>query len=253
MSAGHSRGGGRHRRDRDTPAALFSPTRPMGLHLIEGCPEGWPEKVRQVGTICAYPEIYPRPLQRTDVWDGYPKKPTPPTAWPRKALLVMCQAYRQQYGLTPSTCSRSISTAPTTTSISKRRTSFPRLIRKCVEARDRGDQHITAGAPALPAANSSTSKTVPGAWSPPGKIRFPRAMNLGSGRRSDQNLTELVARLAKFKHDRLGCHQADGQPRRCLDVTRAKENDRLCRRNLAGRRFWPARSSGSKPPPADSR
>ena len=71
----------------------------MGLHLIEHARRLGLKKFVQVGTICAYPKFTPVPFKEADLWNGYPEETNAPYGIAKKALLVMCQAYRQQYGL----------------------------------------------------------------------------------------------------------------------------------------------------------
>src|SRR5215218_4137161 len=117
--------------NRDNPGRYFFANMAMGMHLIEGARKFGLKKFVQIGTICAYPKFTPVPFKEADLWNGYPEETNAPYGVAKKALLVMCQAYRQQYGLRDNFDLHSSHV-------------IPALIRKCVEARDRGDHQITA-------------------------------------------------------------------------------------------------------------
>jgi nucleoside-diphosphate-sugar epimerase len=85
--------------NRDNPGRYFFANAAMGLHLIEGARKVGLKKFVQVGTICAYPKFTPVPFKESDLWSGYPEETNAPYGIAKKALLVMCQAYREQYGL----------------------------------------------------------------------------------------------------------------------------------------------------------
>src|SRR2546421_13077972 len=130
--------------NRDNPGRYFFANMTMGLHLIEGARQHGLKKFVQVGTICAYPKFTPVPFKEAELWNGFPEETNAPYGIAKKALLVMCQAYRQQYGL------NAIYLLPV--NLFGPRDNFdlhtshviPALIRKCVEARDRNDAAITA-------------------------------------------------------------------------------------------------------------
>ena len=84
--------------NRDNPGRFFYANMAMGLHLIEEARRRGVESSCQVGTICAYPKYTPVPFREDDLWNGYPEETNAPYGIAKKALLVMLQAYRQQYG-----------------------------------------------------------------------------------------------------------------------------------------------------------
>ena len=92
--------------NRDNPGRFFYANMAMGLHLIEQARRNGLKKFVQIGTICAYPKFTPVPFREEDLWNGYPEETNAPYGIAKKALLVMCQAYRQQYGSTRSTSCR---------------------------------------------------------------------------------------------------------------------------------------------------
>ncbi|MBC8472880.1 MAG: NAD-dependent epimerase/dehydratase family protein, partial [Planctomycetes bacterium] len=81
------------------PGRFFYANMAMGLHLIEHARIRELKKFVQVGTICAYPKFTPVPFKEENLWDGYPEETNAPYGIAKKALLVMLQAYRRQYGL----------------------------------------------------------------------------------------------------------------------------------------------------------
>jgi GDP-L-fucose synthase len=212
--------------NRDNPGRFFYANAAMGLHLIEGARTAKLKKFVQVGTICAYPNLTPVPFQESEIWNGYPEVTNAPYGVAKKALLVMCQAYRQQYGL------NAIYLLPV--NLYGPRDNFdlhsshviPALIRKCIEARDRGDKTITAwGTGAASREFLYAEDCAEGLVRAMEKYDSPEPMNLGSGREiTIRDLTVLVARLCRFAGEIVwDSSKPDGQPRRCLDVSRARE------------------------------
>jgi GDP-L-fucose synthase len=211
--------------NRDNPGRFFHANLSMGLHLIDHARRNDVKKFVQVGTICAYPKFTPVPFKESDLWNGYPEETNAPYGVAKKALLVMCQAYRQQYGL------NAIYLLPV--NLYGPRDNFdlhsshviPALIRKCVEARDSASQKIDAwGTGSASREFLYVEDCADGILAAMQKYDSPEPVNLGSGREiTIGELTELIARLSKFEGkiawDRT---KPDGQPRRCLDVSRAK-------------------------------
>ncbi|MDB5302168.1 MAG: NAD-dependent epimerase/dehydratase [Phycisphaerales bacterium] len=212
--------------NRDNPGRFFYANAAMGLHLIEGARTAKLKKFVQVGTICAYPNLTPVPFQESELWNGYPEITNAPYGVAKKALLVMCQAYRQQYGL------NAVYLLPV--NLYGPRDNFdlhsshviPALIRKCIEARDRGDKTITAwGTGSASREFLYAEDCAEGLVRAMEKYDSPEPMNLGSGREiSIRDLTVLIAKLCRFQGEIVwDASKPDGQPRRCLDVSRARE------------------------------
>jgi GDP-L-fucose synthase len=212
--------------NRDNPGRFFFANMSMGLHLIENARRNRIKKIVQVGTICAYPKFTPVPFQESELWNGYPEETNAPYGVAKKSLLVMCQAYRQQYGL------NAIYLLPV--NLYGPRDNFdlhsshviPALIRKCVEARDAKASHIDAwGTGSASREFLYVEDCADGILAAMQKYDSPEPMNLGSGREiTIKNLTELIARLARFTGKIMwDASKPDGQPRRCLDVSRARE------------------------------
>jgi GDP-L-fucose synthase len=212
--------------NRENPGRFFFANAAMGIHLIEGGRKAGIKKFVQVGTICAYPNFTPVPFHESDLWNGYPEETNAPYGIAKKALLVMCQSYRQQYGM------NAIYLLPV--NLYGPRDNFdlhsshviPALIRKCVEARDRGDHTITAwGTGSASREFLYVEDCADALVASMEKYDSPEPMNLGSGREiTIRDLTYMVAKLARFEGEiAWDTTKPDGQPRRCLDISRARE------------------------------
>jgi GDP-L-fucose synthase len=212
--------------NRDNPGRFFYSNMAMGLHLIEHARRVGVRKFVQVGTICAYPKFTPVPFCEQELWNGYPEETNAPYGIAKKSLLVMCQAYREQYGLNAiyllpvNLYGPRDNFDPATSHV------IPALIRKCVEARDRGDARIVCWGDGSPtreflyvqdAAEGIVLATEHYAGAEP--------VNLGSGVEiSIRDLAGIIARQTGFAGSiEWDTSKPNGQPRRCLDVSRARE------------------------------
>ena len=213
--------------NRDNPGRYFFANMSMGMHLIEGARQFGVKKFLQVGTICAYPKFTPVPFKEADLWNGYPEETNAPYGVAKKALLVMLQGYREQYGL------NGVYLLPV--NLYGPRDNFdlhsshviPALVRKCVEAKRRGDTEIQAwGTGSASREFLYVEDCAEGIVLSMEKYESPEPVNLGSGREiTIKELTNLVAKLSGFEGRIVwDPSKPDGQPRRCLDVSRAKES-----------------------------
>ena len=212
--------------NRDNPGRFFFANMAMGLHLIEGARRHGVKKILQVGTICAYPNLTPVPFKEENLWAGYPEVTNAPYGIAKKALLTMCQAYREQYGLNAVYLLPVNLYGPRDNFHPHSSHVIPALVRKCVEARDAGADHITAwGTGSASREFLYVEDCAAGLVAAMERYDAPEPMNLGSGREIKiRDLTELVARLAGFNGGIVwDATKPDGQPRRCLDVSRARE------------------------------
>ena len=211
--------------NRDNPGRYFFVNMAMGLHLIEGARKHGVKKFVQTGTICAYPNHTPVPFKEEDLWNGYPEVTNAPYGIAKKALLVMCQSYRQQYGL------NAIYLLPV--NLYGPRDNFhlhtshiiPAIIRKCVEAKDRGDKEIVAwGSGNVSREFLYVEDCADGLVTAMEKYDSPEPMNLGNGREiTIRQAIETIAGLVGFEGKIIwDASKPDGQPRRCLDVERAR-------------------------------
>jgi GDP-L-fucose synthase len=211
--------------NRENPGRYFFANLAMGLHLIEGARRAGVKKFLQTGTICAYPNHTPVPFKEADLWNGYPEVTNAPYGVAKKSLLVMCQGYRQQYGL------NAIYLLPV--NLYGPRDNFdlntshiiPAIIRKCVEAKDRGDKEIVAwGSGNVSREFLYVEDCADGLVSALERYDSPEPMNLGNGREvTIRQAIETIARLVGFEGKiTWDSSKPDGQPRRCLDTSRAK-------------------------------
>lgn len=211
--------------NRENPGRYFFANMAMGLHLIEHGRRHGLKKFVQVGTICAYPKFTPVPFKEEDLWNGYPEETNAPYGIAKKALLVMLQGYRQQYGF-PGIYLLPVNLYGPRDNFDLRTSHvIPALIRKMVEARDAGRDAVEAWG-----TGSASREFLYAPDCAEAIVRAtesydsPEPMNLGSGREiTIKALTELVARLVGFA-GRIAWDPSkpDGQPRRCLDVSRAR-------------------------------
>jgi GDP-L-fucose synthase len=211
--------------NRDNPGRFFFANMAMGLHLIEGARKFGLKKFVQTGTICAYPNLTPVPFKEENLWNGFPEITNAPYGIAKKSLLVMCQAYRQQFGLNAVYILPVNLYGPRDNFHPHSSHVIPALIRKCVEARDNGANEIFAwGTGAASREFLFVEDCAEGLVKSMESYNSPEPMNLGSGREINiKTLTELIAKLSDFKGKIVwDPTKPDGQPRRGLDVSRAK-------------------------------
>jgi GDP-L-fucose synthase len=128
--------------NRAQPGRFFYANMAMGLHLIEAARERGLGKFVQVGTVCAYPKHTPVPFKEEDLWNGYPEETNAPYGVAKKALFVMLDAYHRQYGMNTAVVVPVNLYGPNDNFDEASSHVIPALIRRCVEAQDRGDQEI---------------------------------------------------------------------------------------------------------------
>lgn len=212
--------------NRDNPGLFFYENAIMGIQLIEAARRHAVEKTIVAGTICAYPKFTPAPFREETLWDGYPEETNAPYGIAKKALLVMCQAYRRQYGM------NAIVLLPV--NLYGQRDNFdletshviPALIRKCIEARDRGDNRIVCWGDGTPTREFLyVEDAAEGLLAAAQKYDSPEPVNLGSGAEiSIKNLVETVARVCNYNGEIVwDATRPNGQPRRLLDTSRAEK------------------------------
>ncbi|HQC63933.1 MAG TPA: GDP-L-fucose synthase, partial [Anaerolineaceae bacterium] len=210
----------------EKPGEFFYDNLMMGIQLIHQAWQRGVEKFVAIGTICAYPKYTPIPFKEEDIWDGYPEETNAPYGLAKKMLLVQSQSYREQYGynsvflLPVNLYGPGDNFDPASSHV------IPALIRKCLEAKERGDKQIVAwgdGSPtrefiyAEDAAEGIALATM--------RYNSSDPVNIGSSFEiSIKDLTETIARLCEFEGDVVwDTSKPNGQPRRKLDTTRAKE------------------------------
>lgn len=211
--------------NREHPGKFFYDNAIMGIELIEQARQFQLPKLLVVGTICAYPKFTPVPFQEQDLWNGYPEETNAPYGIAKKALLVQCQGYRQEYGL------NAIFVLPV--NLYGPRDNFdpgsshviPALIKKCVDARETVAPFIECWGTGTPTREFIyAADAAEGILMAAERYNKPDPINLGSGREiSIQDLVVLIAKLSGFRGEiRWNASLPDGQPRRCLDTRKAE-------------------------------
>jgi GDP-L-fucose synthase len=211
--------------NRQNPGRFFYENAIMGIQLMEEARRQGVSKFVALGTICSYPKHTPVPFREEDFWHGYPEETNAPYGLAKKMLLVQAQAYRQQYGLNAITLLPVNLYGPednfdlTTSHV------IPALIRKTIEARATGRKHIDAwGTGSATREFLFVGDAADAIVLAAEKYDKPEPLNIGAGREiSIRHLTELICELCGFDGEiRWDASKPDGQPRRCLDTTRAK-------------------------------
>jgi GDP-L-fucose synthase len=212
--------------NRESPAEFFYDNLMMSVPLFH---EAWRfgiEKFVAMGTVCAYPKHTRVPFKEEDIWEGYPEETNAPYGLAKKMLLVQSQAYRQQYGF------NSIFLLPV--NLYGPRDNFdlhsshviPALIRKCIEAKEGGEDKIVVWGTGSPTREFLyVEDAAEGILLAAEHYSESEPVNLGSGTdMSIKELVELIARLTGFEGGLVwDTSKPDGQPRRCLDTSRAMQ------------------------------
>ena len=133
---------GRIGANRSNPGRFFYENAIMGIQLIEAARRHQVEKTVVLGTICAYPKFTPVPFSEEDLWNGYPEETIAPYGIAKKALLVQCQAYREQYGMNAVFLLPVNLYGPGDNFDEASSHVIPALIKKCLDACDHGDEFI---------------------------------------------------------------------------------------------------------------
>ena len=212
--------------NRENPGRYFYENLMMGAQLIEAARLNGVEKFVQVGTICAYPKFTPVPFKEDDLWNGYPEETNAPYGIAKKALLVQCQAYRDQYGfngiylLPVNLYGPEDNFDPNTSHV------IPALIKKFVDAEGAGEAAVEVwGTGAATREFLYVEDAAEGIVLAAEKYDGREPVNLGSGMEiSIRELAELIKRETGYKGELVwDASKPDGQPRRALDVKRAEE------------------------------
>jgi len=212
--------------NRARPADFFYTNLMMGVQLMH---EAWKygvDKFVAVGTICAYPKYTPVPFKEENLWDGYPEETNAPYGLAKKMLLVQAQAYRQQYDFN--------AVFPLPVNLYGPRDNFdletshviPALIRKYIEAKEQGKSQVVLWGDGTPTREFLyVEDAVDGLLLAAEHYNSSEPVNLGSGNEiSIKDLAEMIAYLTGFEGELVwDTTKPNGQPRRALDVNRAKQ------------------------------
>jgi GDP-L-fucose synthase len=210
--------------NRENPGSFYYQNLVMGAMLMEHARQAGVAKFVAIGTICAYPKFTPVPFREEDLWSGYPEETNAPYGLAKKLLLVQSQAYRQQYGFNSIYLLPVNLYGPRDNFDPKSSHVIPALIRKCVEAVERGDQVVEIwGTGRATREFLYVDDAAEGILLAAEHYDGPEPVNLGAGFEiTIRDLAELIARLTGFSGRLVwNTSQPDGQPRRCLDTTRA--------------------------------
>jgi GDP-L-fucose synthase len=211
--------------NRERPAEFFYDNLLMGTQLLH---EAWRKGVHKfvtIGTVCAYPKFTPVPFREDDLWDGYPEETNAPYGLAKKMLLVQGQAYRQQYGYDSIYLLPTNLYGPGDNFDPRSSHVIPALIRKFVEAKDRGDREVVAwGTGAATREFLFVDDAAEGIVLATERYDQPEPVNLGSSFEiSIRDLTHLIRDMVGFEGEVVwDSSKPDGQPRRKLDTTRAE-------------------------------
>ncbi len=212
--------------NRENPGRFFYENAIMGIQLLEAARLAGVAKFVQIGTVCSYPKFTPLPFREDEIWNGYPEETNAPYGLAKKMLLVQAQAYRQQYGfdaiyLIPvNLYGPGDNFDPASSHV------IPALIKKCVDARDRGDDFIEVwGTGSASREFLYVDDAAEGIVLAAERYDGAEPVNLGVGEEiTIRELATLIARLTGFEGEiRWDASKPDGQPRRALDTSRARE------------------------------
>ncbi|MEM1353509.1 MAG: GDP-L-fucose synthase [Planctomycetota bacterium] len=210
--------------NRDHPGRFCFANLAMGMHLIEHGRQRGLEKFVQTGTVCAYPKFAPVPFKEQTLWDGYPEETNAPYGVAKKALFVLLDGYKREYGLNSAVVMPVNLFGPEDNFDLHTSHVIPALIRKCIEARNRGAGHIDCwGTGSASREFLYVEDAASGIVTAAEKMDEPTPINLGTGSETRiKALVELIAELCGFTGElRWDPSKPDGQPRRCLDTSRA--------------------------------
>ena len=212
--------------NKEKPAELFYDNLMMGTQLIHAAYQAGVSKFVCVGTICSYPKITPVPFKEQDLWIGYPEETNAPYGIAKKALLVQLEAYRQQYDFNGIYLLPVNLYGPDDNFDPRSSHVIPALIRKVHEAKVAGDRSISVWGDGSPTrefiySDDAARGIVMGAQS----YNSSDPANLGTNREiTIKDLITLICKLMDYDGELVWqTDKPNGQPRRCLDTSRAKD------------------------------
>jgi GDP-L-fucose synthase len=212
--------------NRARPADFFYINLMMGVQLMH---EAWKfgvEKFVAIGTVCAYPKFTPVPFKEENLWEGYPEETNAPYGLAKKMLLVQAQAYREQYGYNAIYLLPVNLYGPRDNFDLETSHVIPALVRKYIEAQDRGDNEVVLWGDGSPTREFLyAGDAADGILTATEFYNSSEPVNIGSGQEiSIKDLAELIARLTGYEGKLVwDTTKPNGQPRRALDTSRAAE------------------------------
>jgi GDP-L-fucose synthase len=212
--------------NRDNPGRYWYANVIMGANVLEQSRLSGVAKLVLMGTICAYPKFAPVPFREEDLWNGFPEETNAPYGVAKKALLVGAQAYRQQYGLNAIYLLPVNLYGPRDNFDPRSSHVIPALVRKMIEAQDRGETEIALWGDGSPTREFLyVEDAAEAVWLATERYDGSEPVNLGTGDEiAIRDLAELLAELTGFDGEIVwDTTKPNGQPRRRLDVSRAAE------------------------------
>jgi GDP-L-fucose synthase len=210
----------------EKPGEFFYDNLIMGAHLMEAARQANVAKFVAIGTICAYPKFTPVPFREADLWNGYPEETNAPYGLAKKMLLVQAQAYRQQYGFNAIYLLPVNLYGPGDNFRLETAHVIPALIKKCVDAVEHGATHIEVWGDGSPTREflyvEDCAEAIALAIE---RYDGDQPVNIGSGVEiSIKDLAHTIAEIVGFRGSIVwDTRRPNGQPRRCLDVSRAEQ------------------------------
>jgi GDP-L-fucose synthase len=212
--------------NRENPGRFLFANLMMGTQLFEECRLAHVPKLVAAGTICAYPKYAPIPFHEDDLWNGYPEETNAPYGLAKKMMLAQSQAYREQYGMNSIVVFPVNLYGPRDNFDLRTSHVIPAMIRKCVEARIAGRGEVVLWGDGSPTREFLyVDDAAQGILLAAERYDSSEPVNLGSGQEiSIRDLATLIAEATGFKgRFTWDTNKPNGQPRRCLDVSRARE------------------------------
>ena len=212
--------------NREKPGELFYDNLIMGIQLMEQARIANVKKFTAIGTVCAYPKFTPVPFKEKDLWSGYPEETNAPYGLAKKMLLVQSQAYRQQYNFNAIYLLPVNLYGPFDNFNPRSSHVIPALIKKSIEAKEKNKKYIEVWGTGKASREflyvQDAAKAIVLATQ---KYNKPEPVNIGSGMEiTIKNLIKLINKLTGFKEKiKWDKTKPDGQPRRCLDTTKAQK------------------------------
>ncbi len=212
--------------NQSNPGRFFYDNLMMGTQLIEVGREQGLEKFVAIGTICAYPKFAPVPFKEDDIWAGYPEETNAPYGLAKKMMLVQSQAYRQQYAFNSIVLFPVNLYGPGDNFDLETSHVIPALVRKCAEAQETGASEIILWGDGTPTREFLyVEDAAEGILLAAEQYNDSRPLNLGTGEEiAIRKLASLVADEVGYRGQiKWDTTKPNGQPRRCLDVSRVKQ------------------------------
>ncbi|MDY7031817.1 MAG: GDP-L-fucose synthase [Thermodesulfobacteriota bacterium] len=212
--------------NRENPGRFFYENMIMGIQLIEQARIFKVDKFVAIGTICAYPKYTPVPFKEENIWDGYPEETNAPYGIAKKAMLVQLQAYRSQYGLNGIYLLPVNLYGPGDNFDPKSSHVIPALIKKCIDAKKNSEKEITVwGTGRATREFLYVEDAAEGILLATEHYNGDEPVNLGAGFEiSIKDLVYKIVEITGFTGEVVWDKtKPDGQPRRMLDTSRAKE------------------------------